>query len=423
MSRPFFLLLPAALLLPSALLLQTACTETRVSLGQAYVAPTTLHVRSELSIKSTNVAELKHGDKLEIVDIQRRMVRVRTAKGVEGWVDSAQLLSPDQMDALKKRRQLEAALPSEGSATTYEVLNMHIDPDRQSPAFAQIPEGGSVTILGHKVEPKVNLAPRPPGMSFPKPQVLSRKQRKEQQTRIASLRLPPKPPPPKPPANWLELSAERIDGAIDQEPAPAPKLNPAKTQPAKPVVLEDWTLVRSKHNELGWVLSRNLLVSIPDEVAQYAEGKQITAFFDLGQVNDDLKGLKHHWLWTTAARALPFDFDSWRVFLWNTHHHRYETSYRQHDLEGYFPVHVEPSNGSTLRTFSLITKDDDGRVRQRTYSFDGHLVHLTRTEDYRLANSANPNPSALNASQLTSKTKPGWFNRQWSAIKQALSGK
>ena len=61
------------------------------------------------------------------------MVRVLTDKGVEGWVDSLQLLSPQQMDQLKQRRQEEAALPSEGMATAYEVLNIHIDPDRQSP--------------------------------------------------------------------------------------------------------------------------------------------------------------------------------------------------------------------------------------------------------------------------------------------------
>ena len=324
MSRPLFLAL-------TLLFLLVGCTDTHATLGQAYVAPATLHLRSELSSKSNNVAELKHGDHLQIVDVQRRMARVRTDKGVEGWVDSTQLLSPDQMDALKHRRQQEAALPPEGSATAYEVLNIHIDPDRQSPAFAQIPEGGSVTILGHKVAPKVNTAPRAPGIVVSKSQALTRKQRKEQQARNASFRLPPKPPAPKPPANWVALSAERIDGGNNAEAPEEPKSGAAKPipEPAKPVVLEDWTLVRTKHDDIGWVLSRNLLMSIPDDVAQYAEGKRITAFFDLGPVNDEVKGPKHNWLWTTASRALTCDFDAWRVFLWNNRHHRYETSYRQ----------------------------------------------------------------------------------------------
>ncbi len=420
MSRPSFVLTT------SLLLVMAACQESRVSLGQAYVAPAALRLRGELSGKSNSVAEVKHGDHLEIVDVQRRMVKVRTDKGVEGWVDSLQLLSPDQMAALKQRRRQEATLPSEGTATAYEVLNIHIDPDRQSPAFAQIPEGGSVTILGHKVEPKVSVTLRAPILVVAKPQVLTRKQRKEWQSGSLSLR-PPKPPPPSPPANWLALSAEKIDVASAKETPGAAKpvvVTPKKAEPPKPVVMEEWTLVRTKHNDLGWVLSRNLLMSIPDEVAQYAEGKQITAFFDLGQVNDEIKGVRHNWLWTTSAHALPYDFDSWRVFLWNARKHRYETSFRKRDLEGYFPVHVEPPDaGSPLRTFQIIDRDDDGKMRRRTYTFDGHLVHLANTEDY------NPNNESANAvgsspgQQNSSKGKqPGWLQRQWSAVTHRFYG-
>ena len=100
-------------------------------------------------------------------------------------------------------------------------------------------------------------------------------------------------------------------------------------------------------------------------------------------MNDEVKGLKHHWLWTTLGSKETQDFDSWRVFYWNSHKHRYETSYRQRDLEGYFPVIVDPADqGAKGRTFHLITKDDDGKFRRRTYLFDGVLVHLTGTEDY-----------------------------------------
>ena len=114
-------------------------------------------------------------------------------------------------------------------------------------------------------------------------------------------------------------------------------------EPKKPVILEDWSLVRTKDNQIGWVLTRNLIMSIPDEVAQYAEGKRITSYFDLGAVHDELKGMKHNWLWTTSSAPLPYDFDAWRVFLWNRRRHRYETSYRQRDVEGYFPCPRGPA--------------------------------------------------------------------------------
>ncbi len=101
--------------------------------------------------------------------------------------------------------------------------------------------------------------------------------------------------------------------------------------------MEDWTLIRTKAGETGWVLTRNLNISVPDEVAQYAEGKRITSYFEIGSINDEEKGLKHDWLWTTLSGDDPVDFDSWRVFIWNLRRHRYETSYRQRDLIRLFP--------------------------------------------------------------------------------------
>ena len=167
-------------------------------------------------------------------------------------------------------------------------------------------------------------------------------------------------------------------------------------------------------------MTRNLLISIPDDVAQYAEGKRITSFFELGSVNDEEKGLKHNWLWTTLSGRDPVDFDSWRVFLWNMRRHRYETSYRQRDLAGYFPVQVEAAEGKAMgRTFQIITKDDDEKFRKRTYNFDGTLVHLTGTEDLEGA-AAGPlttaKPGGLDTNKLESKAHPNWFRRQWSTL-------
>jgi len=41
---------------------------------------------------------VKHGERLDIIDVRRRLVRVRTVTGVEGWVDANLLLSAQQMD-------------------------------------------------------------------------------------------------------------------------------------------------------------------------------------------------------------------------------------------------------------------------------------------------------------------------------------
>ena len=399
-------------------LLLYGCGESRQSLGEAYVAPASLNVRSQLSPKSSSVVTLKHGDAVSVIDTMRRMVKVRTARGFEGWVDSRELLSREQMQELQRERQEQSRLPSEGAATAFETLNIHIAPSRGAAAFSQIPEGGSVTILGRQIAPRTPPSARPSALFTEKPAAPSRRSRKEASSR-QSFRLPPKPKPPKPPANWKELSTERIGGE-ETKIAPPPPSVPEKKP--RPVIMEDWTLIRTSKNEIGWVLSRNLMMSIPDEVAQYAEGKHITSFFELGQVSDTEKGLKHNWLWTTLSGTLPYDFDSWRVFLWNARRHRYETSYRQRDLEGYFPVHVDPAETARGRTFELITKDKDGKLRKRQYSFDGTLVRLVGTEDYTRAAAKSTN-SVLDGKKLQPKTqRSNWLRRQWMSWKRRLSG-
>lgn len=402
-------------------------TDSPQVLGQAYVAPATLNLRSQLTQKNNTVAVLKHGDEVSIVDARRRFLKIRTAKGLEGWVDSSELLSPEEMSRIRRERQEALLLPSEGAATPYETLNIHIDANRKSPAFAQISEGTPVSVLAHKLAPKLSTPQKEPPLIGDRPKPAARRTRNAHQTRAAS-KLPAPPPPPKPPANWQELSAERIDGNDSTADLKAKRDEQAAEKKAveakKPVVLENWTLVRTKNNQIGWVLSRNLMMSIPDEVAQYAEGKRITSYFSLGDVNDDEKGLKHNWLWTTSSAETPYDFDSWRVFLWNRRHHRYETSYRQRDLEGYFPVHVDPADSGALgRTFELITKDDDGAYRKRTYLFDGVRVHLTGTENYNPATKQEkPAAANSNTAKPASGTRSGWLARHWKALKARVLG-
>jgi hypothetical protein len=401
-------------------------TQSSSAIGEAYVAPASINLRGELTQKNSTVAVLKHGDRISILDVRRRFVKIRTVSGVEGWIDSTQLLSSEQMDQIRRDREHALALPSEGSATAFEALNVHIEPNRQSPALARIPEAGSVVILGHRLQPKATGPAPSAALIFEKPQPLTRHQRRDRQLK-SIYHLPPKPSPPKAPANWQELSAERINGSsslaemkADQEKE---KIAKKLEDPKKPVILEDWSLVRTKDNQIGWVLTRNLIMSIPDEVAQYAEGKHITSYFDLGAVHDEVKGIKHNWLWTTSSGPLSYDFDAWRVFLWNRRRHRYETSYRQRDIEGYFPVHVDPpAAGPSERSFQLIEKDD-GKLWRRSYLFDGVRVRLTGKDEYHSGAPAKGNTvGGLNVNQLQAKLpEQGWFRRHWNAFKRTMS--
>ena len=51
--------------------------------------------------------------------------------------------------------------------------------------------------------------------------------------------------------------------------------------------------------------------------------------------------VKNNWLWTTITKGgQPYDFDSFRVFVWSLRHHRYETAYIERNVVGHYPVEV-----------------------------------------------------------------------------------
>ena len=327
-------------------------SETR-SLGEAYVGPVTLMLRQELTPKAAVSGTVKHGEKLSILEYRRRFVRVRTAQGVEGWTDNRQLLTPEQMAGLRQMAESASKYPSQGAATVFDPLNMHTEPNRASPSFWQIPDTARVDVIGHKLSPqdasRANIRAGSPDAETCAPQIGD----KAAQSKIPP---PPAPPAPKPPENWLELSVPK------EEDIPNAKLPASKTEekPPGPVPMDDWSMVRTKDGKVGWVLMRALNLAIPDEVAQYAEGHRITSYFALGHP-DGKNGDKNDWLWTTIAKGQePYEFDSFRVFVWSRKHHRYETAYIERKVVGHYPIEVD--NSGAAPRFSLILEQDGGRL-------------------------------------------------------------
>lgn len=134
---------------------------------------------------------------------------------------------------------------------------------------------------------------------------------------------------------------------------------------------DDWFLVRTKEHRAGWVLSRMLLMSIPDEIAQYANGHYITAYHALNSEGTS-------WLWATSEHARQeFDFDGLRVFVYNARKKSYETVYKESNLRGYYPVEQQGTS------FSAVMVEKDGSLAKRVYSFNGAKVKLLSKEPWQ----------------------------------------
>ena len=374
--------------------------------GVAYAGPIFLNLRKDLGSKSPNAGSVRHGERLDVLETRRRFVKVRTAQGVEGWTDSNFLLTPQQMEDLRRLAESAAKLPSEGMATVFDTLNIHAEPSRQSPSFFQIPASGSVEVIGHRVAPR--LAAMAPASA--RRGNSSKKSRARDPRRPALA--PPKPFAPAPPRDWQALSRPR-----------ASDLPGYKPPEVKPVPLDDWNMVRTKDGKVGWVLARMLNMAIPDEVAQYAEGHRITAYLPLGDVKDKEKNeIKHNWLWTTASTGqLPYEFDSFRVFVWSTRRHHYETAYIESNVKGYYPVETEDRPGEEDKSFSVVLEDKSGTLYRRTYAFSGYRVRMISKVPYqpgkplpevRASRSFDPLPSAA-APQSGWRGKLRQWRRKW----------
>jgi hypothetical protein len=97
--------------------------------------------------------------------------------------------------------------------------------------------------------------------------------------------------------------------------------------------------------------------------------------------------------------GLPYDFDQVRVFTWSTSHHRYETGFREKNIEGYLPVKIgkmkDPGGKSKDAaldlpsfTYKVLAADAPipqpdpetgamvpGRTVTRVYRMEGNFMH------------------------------------------------
>ena len=182
--------------------------------------------------------------------------------------------------------------------------------------------------------------------------------------------------------------------------------------------MDDWNLVRTKDGKVGWVLTRALNLAIPDEVAQYAEGHRITSYFALGHLEGG-DSSKNDWLWTTITKGLePYEFDSFRVFVWSRKHNRYETAYIERKVVGHYPVEVDNSGG--VPRFSLILEGVGGQLIRKTFTFEGYRVRMVSKEPYQVSKPVEP-PSQGVAAPTQPAPKEPWYARMKDSVRRLFN--
>jgi hypothetical protein len=296
---------------------------------------------------------VENGEKLEVLEHARRYFQVKTPKGEVGWIDEKAVATQEVFDAFQALGQEHKGDPAVASAVVRDEVNLHVKPGRQTEVFYRLPEGDKLQLLER-----------------------------------ATL--------PKPATGWAAPAKAMAPVKAGKTEAGAPTV--------PPIAMEDWWLARDAQGRTGWLLSRYEDVDAPDSVAKYAEGQRIVGAYVLATVNDpgadqDDKNIPMYLtLMSPYTAGLPYDFDQVRVFTWNVKMHRYETAFREKNIEGYLPVAIsmqkDPYGKAIVAqtplptfTYKVLAADagrvvpdpatgmvTPGRTIAKTYRLEGNLV-------------------------------------------------
>jgi len=321
----------------------------------AYVAAPQVMLRDRVAAVYNKVGTAKNGEKLVVLDRQKRFVKVRTERNEEGWVEQRYLADPQVYAAAQRLANTNLRAPSQGKATLRNDTNLHTEPGRETDHLYLLKEGDKVEVLARATADRAL------------PRVLSKEATAKNAAKAAAAK----------DAEEKE-DAERTDAEKDAARDAANDAAAKKAANAPPVVIEDWRLVRSSEGRVGWVLGRMLDLDVPIEVAQYAEGQRIVGFFVLNEVDDKGKRVPQILLALSEPKdGLPDDFSQLRLFTWNPKREHYETAYREHNVAGVLPIRTGTEDfgkEGKLPFFVLRTRGDDGQMVERKYKLNGVMV-------------------------------------------------
>jgi SH3-like domain-containing protein len=300
-----------------AVVLLTGCGRTRRTQEVAYVSAPQAILRDQVAAVYNKAGLVRNAERVQVLDRDRRFARVRTSSGTEGWMEQRYLVTQKVYDSCQKLTQQEQNSPVQAAGITRNDTNIHLDPARDADHLYQLSQGAHISILKRASNEKIL-----PG-------------------------------------------------------APAKAANLKSSKPAEPA-MEDWWLIRDEQGHAGWVLAKMVDLDLPLEIAQYGEGQRAVAFFALDAVTDgDKKVPQYLVVYNESKEGLPFDYNQARVFTWNLKRHRYETAYRERNLNGMLPVTVSQEafeKEGTLPVFVLRVTDQSGNAEERKYKLNTPIV-------------------------------------------------
>ena len=231
------------------------------------------------------VTTVAFGEKLDVLQRYQDQVKVRTSKGITGWIAEQELLSADVWQTAKDLEKKVLAMPVEARGHTKVLTNMHVEPGRDSLRLRQLNKNTALDVFARRA-----------------------------------------------------VAVTPVRGAGSGEDSAG----------GSPEKKEDWWLVLAHNNDqttmAGWIVGRFIDLDVPAPLPDYASsaGMRIVGWFELNRVADGSQNAKPQYLLvgTHGPEGQPCDFSLLRVYTWGQKKERYETAFVDSDVCGKLPVKI-----------------------------------------------------------------------------------
>lgn len=132
------------------------------SVAVAYVLPESVGVVDSPAEIRLGVANLKQGDRVEVLDRTRNWSKVRLEDGRVGWVESVNLIEADSYETGRRLFvQLQSEMPqAEGHVVN--AANLRVEPAREAATLVQLPANQKVEVFGRRTVERLPQAGAPP---------------------------------------------------------------------------------------------------------------------------------------------------------------------------------------------------------------------------------------------------------------------
>lgn len=277
----------------------------RESISEAYVGEKSATLWSSVAQVREPLDTLHYGDRVDVVGRRNDSLKVRTAIGQIGWVESRYLMDSSLWQRSAKLLKEVQGMPVQARARTKVQTNLRVEPGRTQARLYQFGRGVPVEIVGRSV------------------------------------------------ADWAQVSDEKDNGNEPQETKKEDwfLVRAVATRPPGDTgsrAVETTTTQPGDQSVpiAGWVIARFLELDLPEAVRDETNSANVRAiaWFELNRISDPA-GDKVQYLvvGTKGPEGQPCDFTTSRVYTWNLRKERYETAFIENNLCGELPVRIGKS--------------------------------------------------------------------------------